>query len=75
MKQPLCVRFCLNVFIINLFHNKSFIHHFSIICDSNEITVVKEIEDNYMPAKRAELRFEFSLSSPKANDPSTAPFL
>lgn len=51
------------------------IHHFCMICDSNEITVVKEIEDNYMPAKRAELRFEFSLSTPKANDTSTVPFL
>lgn len=36
-------------------------------------TVIKEIGDNYTPAKR-EVRFEFSLSSSKASDPSTTPF-
>lgn len=35
-------------------------------------TLVKE--DSYMPAKRTELRFEFSLSRPKASDISSITF-
>ena len=49
------------------------IRHFYIICDSI-FTLVKEIKDSYMPAKRTELRFEFSLSSPKASDLSSITF-
>ena len=43
------------------------IHHFSIIGDLR-FTLVKEIKDSYTPAKKTELRFEFSFSSPKASD-------
>ena len=44
---------------------------------ANQITTslfLIKIKDSYMPAKRTELRFEFSLSSPKASDLSSITF-